>query len=148
MLMLYTRIGEHKLQRSENVFVIYVFFGCAFTISLGYILTLYKKIWVVVPLALYTMIMLTVFGNFKPSISYYSGNTELCYIVNNNIIEQYKTAEYKGVDEFDLHVPESGLGSYTFTASRISNTLYRHGIVSRKIQAIMVLEPIEYFYKQ
>ena len=92
------------------------------------------------------MITTTIFGDYKQSISYYQGNTELCYLVNNKIVEQYKQAEYMGLDKFDLHVPELGLGSYSHTANIISNTLYRHGITSKKIQANMVLEPIDYFY--
>lgn len=145
MLLLYARIGKHKLQRSENIFVLYIFFGIAVAISLGYILALHKKVWALVPLGLYIMITITVFGDYKPSISYYQGDIKLCYLINNDILEQYKQAEYMGLDEFVLHIPESGLGSYSFTADRISNTLYRHGITSKRIRANTKLEPIDYF---
>ena len=146
IILLYVRIGQHKLQRSENIFVIYIFLGSAIAISIGYILALFRKIWICVPLVLYVMTTTTIFGNYKQSISYYGGNTELCYLVNNNIIEQYKQAECMGLKEFELHVP-AGLGSYDFTADRISRTLYKHGIINKRIQANMVIEPIDYFYK-
>lgn len=146
ILLLYIRIGLHKLQRAENIFVIYIFFGSAVTVSIGYILNLYRKMWILVPIVLYMMVTTTIFGDYKQSISYYLGDTELCYMVNNNIIEQYKHAEYMGLDNFDLHVPESGLGSYPHTANVISNTLYKHGITSKRIQANMVLESIDYFF--
>lgn len=145
VLLLYVRIGLHKLQRSENIFVIYIFWGSVVTVSLGYILKLSRKVWILVPTVLYIMTTTTIFGDYKQSMSYYLGDTELCYLVNSNIVEQYKQAEYMGLDNFDLHVPEAGLGIYPHTANIISNTLYRHGIISRRIQANMVLESMEYF---
>lgn len=145
MFLLYLRIGDHKIQRCENIFVMGVLGMLLFALSLGYLLDRYQKAVVVMPVAIYILCSLTLSREYKQSISYYGGNTQLCYLVDTNIVNQYIEAEQEGKEEFELHVPRDGLGSYSFSAERISSTLYNHGITAHRLKANMVLEDDAYF---
>ena len=147
MALLYTKIGEHKLQRCENIFVMMIFAMLAFSVAFGYLIDCWKKILMIMPIALYILGSLVLSRDYKASISYYAGDRALCYAVDTNIVSQYVQAEREGKIEFDLHVPRSGLGSYSFTADRISSTLYRHGITNKRLKANMIFEDDTYFTK-
>lgn len=83
----------------------------------------------------------------KSATSYYDGNVRLCYAVNQYIITQYKEADQQGVSEFELILPDTGLGEYSFSTDRISQTLYNHGIISRKIAAQQIVEDSSIVYQ-
>lgn len=147
IVVLYTKIGDHKLRRCENIFVMMIFAMLAFSLAFGYLMSRWKYMLVMMPIALYILCSFVLSRDYKASISYYGGDRNLCYIIDTNIVNQYIQAERDGLEEFDLHVPEVGLGSYSFTADRISSTLYRHGITNNRLKANMVIEDNAYFLK-
>lgn len=147
IVLIYIRIGLNKLRRCENVFIIYIFFGLAVIIAFSYLLKKLYSAWIIVPFCLYIMVTVTISGDYKASIPFYNGDVRQCYEVNEYIIKKYQVAEQKGLNEFDLILPDSGLGDYSFSADRISQTLYNHGIVSKKIKAKQILIDSNYFYQ-
>lgn len=142
---LYTQIGDHKLQRCENIFVFYILFVEAAFVALGYLLNKYTKTMLLAPILLFILIAIVAYGDYKPSMSYYYGDRNLCYDVNSSIVRQFEEAEKKENYEFELHVPKSGLGSYDFSGDRIAATLYKHGITASLLKPHLVLEEYTYF---
>lgn len=147
IVLLYIRIGQNKLRRSENVFIIYIFFGLAVIVAFGYLLKNLYLGWIIVPFCFYIMVVITMSGDYKPSIPFYNGDVRLCYAVDQYIIKQYQVADQQGLSEFNLILPDSGLGDYSFSADRISQTLYNHGIVSKKMTTQQILIDSNSFYQ-
>lgn len=145
LFALYTKIGNHKIQRCENIFVMYILFVEASFIAFGYLLDKYSKVMVAIPLMVLVMTAMVAYGDYKPSMSYYYGDRYLCYIINNNIIEQFIAAERTENYEFELHIPRSGLGGYDFSGDRIAATLYKHGITASKLKPHLILEEYSWF---
>lgn len=147
VVLICMRLGLNKLRRCENVFIIYIFFGFAVVIALGYLLINFAQGWIMAPFVLYVMIVVTISGNYKSSIPYYNGDVRLCYAVNQYIIEQYQMVDKKGLSELELLLPDTGLGEFDFSADRISQTLYNHGVVNLKISAQQILMDSNSFYQ-
>lgn len=145
MFFLFARIGDNKIARSENVLTLLVYGIILCTGSIAYILKRFNAVMLAMPLLTVVMYIYAIGGTYEPSISYYEGNTKICLAVNENIIEQFITADKNNIDEIELHIPERGLGNYSFSGERIANTLYKHGIISRRYHPILVLEDISYF---
>lgn len=145
LFALYSRIGDHKIQRCENIYVMYVLFVEAAMIALGYLLYKYSKLEIFIPITIFVLTAIVAYGDYKPSMSYYYGDRNLCYTINNNIIEQFIEAERLENYEFELHIPKSGLGEYDFSGDRIAATLYKHGIIASRMNPNLVLEEYSYF---
>ncbi len=142
---LYTKIGDHKLQRCENIFVMYILFIEATMVALGYLLDRYMKAVIIVPMLAFIMTAIVIYGDYKPSFSYYWGDKNLCYAINTSIVKQFEIAERTENYEFELHIPKSGLGGYDFSGNRIAATLHKHGITASTLKPHLVLEEFSYF---
>lgn len=148
MFLLFSRVGDNKIARSENILtmLIYGFVICAG--SAAYILRKFDLVTVIIPFITVITFIYVVGGNYESSISYYGGNIKMCMAVNENIIQQFIVADINNVDELELHIPESGLGNYSFSGERIATTLYKHGVVSKRYYPTIVLENENYFSRK
>lgn len=67
---------------------------------------------------------------------------KVAYQVDNYIIQQIKQAEDKGKTEVQLHIPsyarDDNWPQALYAASKFSQSLYKHGIISREIQVVMI----------
>ena len=96
-----------------------------------YIRTLFILAGTIILLAIYPG---KIFVNYNFSNLSYSQ----CEALMNDYVEQFKTAEKEGLSEFTLYVPtfedESNWPFPEFFGERISNSLYKHGIVNNRIR--------------
>ena len=149
--LLYIRIGQNKILRSENIAVVFVYLALFITIEFSYLLCNINSPVNFEKLISFLLIVCIVYGGrhiYKSSFSYYRSRQDVCYAVNSNIINQYVNAELNGDYNFKLILPESGLGEYSFTASRISKTLYYHGITNVWMQPEQIqTSDFSYFYE-
>lgn len=112
--------------------------------ALAYII---KKIPIAVmalPLLIYMLTFETVidgksfFHNYDPVLF----SPETVKALDENIIRQVKEAEEAGKDSVEILVPVQGTVNWPFAISdggeRISTTLYRHGIINKNINIILV----------
>lgn len=58
--------------------------------------------------------------------------------IDDDILNQVIAADRDGKDTMELYVPFYGRRGDWFTGERISNALYAHGIVNRKIEITVV----------
>lgn len=143
MILLFTRVGWHKILRSENVAVLFLWYCVFVAFAFASIIKKYNKASLITPIISYILLIAVFMGDghaYKGSISYYSYNVQKCYEVNQYIISQFVEADMNGKTEVDLVLEKPGLGSYNFTGSRIANTLYRHRIVSRKFDVNIIIK--------
>ena len=67
---------------------------------------------------------------------------KIAYQIDNYIIQQIKQAEDEGKIEVQLHVPfyasDDNWPQALPAASRFSQSLYKHGIISREMKVIMI----------
>lgn len=145
MFLLCSRTGESNITRPENLLTILFFTLLLFTVSLGKIVQKYRKSVIIVFVSGILFGIYAIGGNYEQSMSYYDGDGRFALMVNNNIIEQFINADLKRVDQFELHLPTSGLGYYPFSGERIATTLYRHKIVNMLHHPVTVLEN-DYLY--
>ena len=145
MFLLFARIGNNKIARSENVFTLLFFVLMITCIVVGYLLSKSKAIQCGSVMIVGLLFLYACGGSYEPSDSYYNGDIATCYAVNNNIIDQFVLADKQHMDVFELHIPADGLGYYSFSGERIAATLYKHKIVSSIHHPVLILEDIDYF---
>lgn len=148
MFLLFARIGNNKIARSENVFTLLFFMLLITCVMIGYLLSKSKVAQCASVMVAGILFLYACGGRYEPSDSYYNGDAETCYAVNNSIINQFVLADKQRMDVFELHIPADGLGYYSFSGERIATTLYKHKIVSSIHHPVLVLEDIEYFTNQ
>lgn len=148
MVMLFTRVGDHKITRADNTSVMAIFFVIAGAIALGYIIEKFKKVTLFIPIAMYIMFFSLcntgrVHGNyFDQGGNLYHGThngyvTAIeCYEANTDIVNQFIKADKMGLEEIDIYAPYI-LGQYEWTGARLETTLYRQGIIRRHMTVHM-----------
>lgn len=148
MILLFTRVGDHKITRADNMSVMAIFFVIAGSIALGSILELVKKQDIFIPVIAYIMFFSLcntgrLYGNyFDQGGNLYHGShngyvtAAECYEANTDIINQFIEADKAGIEEFDLYAPYI-LGQYEWTGARLETTLYRQGIIRRHMTVHM-----------
>lgn len=143
MILLFTRVGLHKILRSENVAVLFLWYCIFVAFAFAYIIKKLDKVSLIMPIVSYILLIAVFMGDghaYKGSISYYDYNVKKCYEVNQYVISQFIEADMNGQTEVDLVLERPGLGSYDFTGSRIANTLYKHRIVSRRLDVNIIVK--------
>ncbi len=145
MFLLFSRIGENKIARSENVFTLLGYLLILFSFCLSSLIKRKQELCILLVFGCGLAFAYMLGGRYEQSMSYYKGNADVAYLTNKNIIEQFIVADQLGQDEFELHIPQSGLGYYPFSGNRIAGTLYNHKIVHNIHHPILVLENDEYF---
>lgn len=148
IILLFTRVGDHKITRADNMSVMAIFFVIAGSIALGSILELVKKQDIFIPVIAYIMFFSLcntgrMYGNyFDQGGNLYHGShngyvtAAECYEANTDIINQFIEADKAGIEEFDLYAPYI-LGQYEWTGARLETTLYRQGIIRRHMTVHM-----------
>lgn len=144
-LLLFTRIGQDKIARSENIFTLLVYFLVMFTLAICWIVSKANISITVLEFAGVILLIYAIGGQYEQSMSCYHGNKNLAYMVNSSIVEQFREADNKNMDSFELHIPQGGLGDYWFSGDRIALTLYKHRIVNTLHHPVLVLEDYGYF---
>lgn len=148
MVMLFTRVGEHKITRADNISVMAIFFVIAGAVALASILEKLKWSDVVIPIVMYVMLLsLCNIGRMNGNYFGQGGNLYQgshngyataadCYESNIDIVNQFIEADKAGLEEFDLYAPYI-LGQYEWTGARLETTLYRQGIIRRHMTVHM-----------
>lgn len=116
-ILLMIRVGYHKMQRPENIAVIFFYVALLSGYCLAYILKQYKKLYILTPLATYILIIFCVSNGEIGHI--YRGNNNIDYrlSVNEIIIQQLVDADKKGENKIMLHV-DSAIGIYEWGGAK------------------------------
>jgi hypothetical protein len=150
-MIVIAKIGSYRSGNIMYMYGIFSYYILLFVFSLIYIISKFRKITLLLPFLLILFFVEATNGS-KPYadqwdyVGDYFGhriNTQTKREFNNMWIEQIKLADKNGDESVIIHVPESSYpGNWPTPAGRsvdLSNTLYAHGIISRKI--IIILQP-------
>ena len=149
MLLLFTRVGGHKLARIDNISVMW--FGCGLfsVLCLAYILSKFEKSRKLIPLAMIVALCSIFNANTLAGNTWFEGgdlyqgvhngyeSPKECYEANTDMIKQFLAADEAGADELVLYAPDI-ISQYSWGGERIAKTLYRHGIVQHLMKVVTV----------
>ena len=150
MILLCAAVGPATILRSEYLFAIYVPVFLFILLALGYLLSRFPRLMLVMPLlTLFLISSINTSGNTFQESNAFGLPAEKCGALSRFIVEQFQTADAAGQQEMELHVPqfaaEPEAGDnwpYTlFLLHRIPGTLYSHGVTSQLIDITPVIDP-------
>ena len=144
LILLCSAVNSSYIDRSDAIFGFTFWILFITAMSLGYLMTISDKIWVIMPIIGYIFIC-----NVLNAGRIYKNSNEMgmyykkCIEVDNYIIEQALEADEEGLDKVTIKVPV-GVDSVNWPhaldmGGRFANTLYQHGIISRYMD--ITIEP-------
>lgn len=150
MILLCTAVGPAKITACEYLFAVYFPILLLVLLSLGYLVWRCPRLMLALPvLTLFLVSTINTSGNTFREINTCGLPAERCAALSRYIVEQYQRADAAGQQEMTLYLPQ-------FTADpetgdnwpctlqlmyRVSNTLYSHGVISRRIDITPVVDP-------
>ena len=143
LLFVGSSVGPSVLARPDCIFGLFL----PLFITLLYCLQLIFKVekLTIIP-ALFAIVLLLIECNttektFK-DVAFYNLTKEQIISINNDIIEQMQEADADGKEKYDLIVPSYNVDNNwplgTYANEYLSDSLYKHGLISRKIEIKIV----------
>lgn len=140
LLVLCARVSPGYIAKS-NVMISWMFyFLLMMVISCAYILKKYSICTIALPCLIYVLVFETIIDGRAYAENYapYYYSPKVVKELDENIIRQVQEAEANGHDSVEVRVPVDDSEDWPIAVSyggeRISLTLYRHGIVDRKME--------------
>ena len=146
LILLCSVVDATYVERSDAIFGFSFWMLFITTISIGYLLSKYDKIWVIIPIVTYLFVCNVLnAGRIYKNTNEMGLYSEKCTEVDNYIIDQAVEADKKGLSEVTVKVPvgvdEVNWPHAVNMGGRFANTLYQHGIISRYMD--VTIEPDE-----
>lgn len=114
-------------------------------ISLAYMIVRVPQLILLLPLLLYLVIFETVIDGRSFAENNVAGfDSETVKALDNHIVEQMIAADEAGIESVNVYIPVHTSDSWpmdiSYGGNRIATTLFRHGIVSRKMNVTLVMD--------
>ncbi|MBR1471924.1 MAG: hypothetical protein IJ600_09830 [Lachnospiraceae bacterium] len=142
-VLLCAKVGTDKLEICRVIFSVCFFAFMIIFSSAAYLLKRQPYLTVLLPLILYVLLMNTRIGEHVfLEANGIDLDARLCIAIDRDIIEQAIAADRAGLDEALIYVPleeeEENWPHVIRMGSALSQTLYKHGIISRRIDLTAV----------
>ena len=139
-IALHIRIGNNKITRSENVMIIFMFYGFLVSYCLAYIVKNIRYVKFATGIVLFIIVVELIATcnarSYRDTL--YHNSVKEAYTYNKNLIEKAIEADQNGVDE--VRISDNGqkmLSTHPWSGDGLSNTLFKHGIIHRYIKIII-----------
>lgn len=145
-LLLCAVVDYSYINRSEYLFGLGFYLLLLLMLAFGYLLQKQPRIFFLVPVMLCVLLTEcnTMDATFLES-NQSEARPALCYEITQDMIEQVLQAEQEGLDTMALKVPvwtQSGNWPHPdYMGNRIADSLYKHGVIHRKIDVVPVPSP-------
>lgn len=150
MVLLCAAVDPAKIAGCSYLFAVYFPIFLLVLIALGYLIC--RLPWLLTVLPLLTLFLIS---NINTSgNTFCESNTrglpaEQCAALSRYIVQQFQDMDASGAEEMTLYVPQFVADPETqdnwpyslFLMERVSDTLYSHGVTSRRISAVPVADP-------
>lgn len=138
-ILLCAKVGTDKLEICRVIFSVCFYAFLVIFILAGEVLRRIPKALILLPLIFYVLLMNTRMGErIFLEENGINLDAKLCIAIDQDIIEQVVEADRAGLTEAVIRVPlEAGSDNWphvTDMGNALSQTLYKHGIVSRRIR--------------
>lgn len=113
-------------------------------LSIGYILSKYTILNSLLPFLVYLLVFNTVIDGktFAENNVVWNYNVEVVKQLDEYFIEQIKEADKRNMEYAEILIPVSDSAYWpldvTYSGNRISTTLFRHGLISRQIEVMVI----------
>lgn len=151
LILLSAKVNTSYIARIDVFFGVFVYLFVIEILSLVYILYKKEKAAIFLPIILYIILCQTLVtsGNFRES-NISRATAQSVISVDNYLIEQIIESDKNFSDEMILYVPKGdNIDNWPhpmYMGDRISNTLYKHGLISKPIK--IKIKPNETINKQ
>ena len=145
-LLLCAVVDYSYINRSEYLFGLVFYLFLLLMLAFGYLLQKQPRIFFLIPAMLCVLLTEcnTMDATFLES-NHSEVRPALCYEITQDMIEQVLQAEQEGLDTMVLKVPvwtQSGNWPHPdYMGNRIADSLYKHGVIHRKIDVVPVPSP-------
>ena len=154
LILLSSRVFPAYLAKGDVIFSYIFFVLLLFALCMGYLTAKIPFVKVLYPFLLFFFLCIFYIkeSSFKDMQHWNGTDLQTCEIFNRDVIEQVKTAELLGKDTVIIYVHNYNDGSnwpQDISAGHyIGQTLYKHGIIRRKIVTVYERKPAALDTKQ